>query len=215
VLDTPEGRLHLTVPANATTDVVLVSVAPGEIGSDTNADLPSAVPPPPLFQPGTTRFAITAADSATYPVVGVYQHVTLSVDPDSADVAAVQGDRGRLRLGYFDEFAQAWVPLATRVTDAGLLTSDSDFFGQFGVLSRRADATSLCLSTDTTVWSDASPAAEAFGLASAGTSFSVLDQVGARYLVQDASGGIAWIDVATLDTCAPASPVEGALEETP
>jgi hypothetical protein len=201
-LDTPEGRLHLAVPANATTDIVLVSVAPGELASDTNADLPSAIQPPPLFQLGSTRFAITALDPATYPVVGVSQHLTLSVDPDLADLRSVGGDRGRLSLAYFDSFAQAWIPLATHVTDTGYLTADSDSFGQFGVLTRAGTPT-LCLPTGSTLWSSASSEAEAFGLAQPGTSFIILNQVGSRQLTQDSDGAISWVDAGALAACPP------------
>jgi hypothetical protein len=206
-LDTPEGRLHLVVPPNATTDIVLVSVAPGELVSDTNADLPSAVTPPPLFQPGTTRFTITALDTTTYPVVGVSQHLSMVLDPDLADVAGANADRSRLTLGYFDELAQAWIPLATRVTDTGMLQADSDNFGQFGVLLRTGTLT-LCAAPDSMLWSGPSTTAEPFGLAEPGASYVILDQVGQRYLIQDSSGSIAWLDVGALSTCAPEAPLD-------
>jgi hypothetical protein len=206
-LDTPEGRLHLVVPANATSDIVLVSVAPGELLSDTNAELPSAVLPPPLFQLGTTRFAITALDTTTYPVVGLSQHLSLVLDPDLADVAGVKADRSHLTLGYFDEIAQAWIPLATRVTDTGMLQTDSNYFGQFAVLLRSGTLT-LCASPDNMLWSGPSATADAFGLAEPGASYVILDQVGQRYLIQDSSGAIAWLHVSALSTCAPESQLD-------
>jgi hypothetical protein len=200
-LDTPEGRLHFGMPPNATTDVVLVTIQPGEIPpSDSSLEPASAVPPPGLFRLGTTLFNISALDPAAYPVVNLYQHVTVTIDPNVGDVAAARGDRSRLTFAYFDDVARRWVALATRVTPSGSLVADSDYLGQFGILIQ-TPRLSVCLPPDTTLWSDSTAAASSFGPAAQSGPFQVLDQVGPRYLIQDAAGNVAWADVAAATAC--------------
>jgi hypothetical protein len=200
-LDTPEGRVHFSLPLAATLDQVMVTVAPGApVSSDQGLLASTTAQPMLLFQTGTTRIDVTALDTASAPVVGLAQQMTLTVEPDMADLLTVGGDAARVKLARLDEATGAWIPLATRSLDGHLLSTDSGTLGHFAVLLQTGTPT-VCLADGTSLWSSAAMTADLFGQTSGAVTFRVLDQIEQRYMVQDSQGNLAWIDVAAASAC--------------
>jgi hypothetical protein len=213
-LDTPEGRVHFTLPLAATLDQVMVTVAPGlPVVAEQGLVASTTAQPMLLFQPGTTRLDVSALDTASAPVVGLAQPMTLTIEPDTADLLAAGGDLTRLRLARLEEATGVWTPLATRSLDGHLLSADSNTLGRFAVVLQTGTPT-VCLADGTSLWSSPAATADLFGQVSGGLTFRVVDQIDQRFMVQDSQGNLAWVDLSAGSACqAPGTAEQPGLEQ--
>jgi hypothetical protein len=200
VLQTPDGRLTIELPAGASEDVLWLSVAPGAAGDSGAMD----VQPTTCFVLGGTAVQLTGSDSVGQPVTLLQQPFTLTLEPDVADVQAAGGQLNRLVPGVFDAGRRMWLPLATQVTLDGQLSATSRQLGTLAVLHRTACG-EVTLVADAALRSGADDTAPAFGIAPAGSRFRVLDMLGTYYLVQDADGNLAWVEASSAAVVLPAA----------